>query len=72
MSGQTLDNLSTETRVFPPSPSFVERANLTEDVYGRAVGDRLGFWAEQAHRLQWSREWNEVLDWSDAPFAKWF
>ncbi|MGX7825757.1 acetyl-coenzyme A synthetase N-terminal domain-containing protein, partial [Actinokineospora sp. 24-640] len=67
-----LDNLSTETRVFPPPDQVAAEANVRVDAYGRAVGDRLGFWAEQAHRLQWSREWNEVLDWSDAPFAKWF
>ncbi|MGC0327489.1 acetyl-CoA synthetase [Streptomyces sp. SAI-170] len=34
--------------------------------------DRLAFWAEQAARLDWDTGWDEVLDWSDAPFARWF
>ena len=34
--------------------------------------DRLAFWAEQANRLSWATPFSQVLDWSDAPFAKWF
>ncbi|MFI8997558.1 acetate--CoA ligase [Streptomyces sp. NPDC053542] len=34
--------------------------------------DRDGFWAEQAARLHWETPWTRVLDWSDAPFARWF
>src|SRR5215216_4850386 len=30
------------------------------------------FWAEQAKRLVWFKEWDRVLDWRDPPFAKWF
>ncbi|MGW5050613.1 acetate--CoA ligase [Actinokineospora sp. NPDC004072] len=67
-----LDNLSTETRVFPPPEAFAAAANVRADAYERAAADRLGFWAEQARRLDWVTEWDKVLDWSDAPFAKWF
>ena len=34
--------------------------------------DHLGFWAKQANRLSWQTPFSEVLDWSEAPFAKWF
>ncbi|BCL23544.1 acetate--CoA ligase [Streptomyces tuirus] len=34
--------------------------------------DRLAFWAEQAAQLDWDTEWTEVLDWTDAPYARWF
>ncbi|WP_461158115.1 acetate--CoA ligase, partial [Saccharopolyspora tripterygii] len=34
--------------------------------------DREAFWAEQASRLHWDTKWGQVLDWSDAPYAKWF
>lgn len=34
--------------------------------------DRLAFWDAQARRLDWATEWTEVLDWSQAPVAKWF
>ena len=30
------------------------------------------FWAAQANRLSWATPFTEVLDWSEAPFAKWF
>ncbi|ROS42405.1 acetate--CoA ligase [Amycolatopsis thermoflava] len=32
----------------------------------------MDFWAEQAQRLHWDVRWSEVLDWSGAPYAKWF
>ena len=41
-------------------------------MYGDAAADRLGFWAEQAAHLEWAQPWDEVLDWSAAPFARWF
>jgi acetyl-CoA synthetase len=32
-----------------------------------------GFWAEQARRyVTWYKDFTQTLDWSDAPFAKWF
>ncbi|WP_018683893.1 acetate--CoA ligase [Actinokineospora enzanensis] len=73
-SGQspTLDNLSTESRVFAPSAEFSAGANVGADAYERGAADRDAFWAEQADRLTWDTRWSRVLDWDDAPFAKWF
>jgi acetyl-CoA synthetase len=70
--GPTLDNLLTESRTFPPSDEFAAQANATADLYQRAGADREAFWAEQARNLHWESEWNQVLDWSNPPFAKWF
>jgi acetyl-CoA synthetase len=69
---ETLSNLSHEERRFPPSEDFAAAANVKADAYDEADQDRLAFWAKQAQRLSWAQEWSEVLDWSDAPFAKWF
>ena len=69
---ETLENLATEERSFPPSDEFVAASNVTPAIYDEAAADRLGFWAKQAQRLDWAQPWTEVLDWSDAPFAKWF
>ncbi|MDQ2847749.1 MAG: acetate--CoA ligase [Actinomycetota bacterium] len=69
---ETLSNLSHEDRRFPPSPEFAAAANVKADAYTEADGDRLAFWAKQAERLSWAEPWTEVLDWSGAPFAKWF
>lgn len=57
---------------FAPDPDFVARANVGAEAYTRASEDRLAFWDEQARRLDWAETWSEVLDWSDAPVAKWF
>jgi len=67
----------TETHTEPPSlyaPSaqFVAQANAGDDLYRTAAQDRLSFWAEQANRLSWATPFSQVLDWSAAPFAKWF
>ena len=67
-----LDNLGTEGRTFPPSAEFAANANLSAEAYERAAADPLAFWAEQANRLTWATPFTEVLDWSDAPHAKWF
>ncbi len=70
VSDETLENLLTETRQFPPSPEFVAQANVGAELYEQAQS--LGFWEKQAHRLRWDKPWTQVLDWSNAPFAKWF
>jgi acetyl-CoA synthetase len=45
---------------------------VTADAYKEAAADRLAFWADKARRLDWERPWDQVLDWSRAPFVKWF
>ena len=57
---------------YAPSDEFAEQANATEDMYREAESDRLAFWGKQAERLSWDTPFTEVLDWSEAPFAKWF
>ncbi|GAA4671043.1 acetate--CoA ligase [Nocardioides nanhaiensis] len=72
MSDQTLSNLLKEDRRFEPPADLAADANLKEEAYERARGDREAFWAEQAERLSWEQPWDRVLDWDDPPFAKWF
>jgi acetyl-CoA synthetase len=57
---------------YPPAFEFAANANAGPGLYEEAEKDRLAFWAKQAERLSWQTPFNEVLDWSDAPFAKWF
>jgi acetyl-CoA synthetase len=57
---------------YPPPAEFAEQANATAELYREAEQDRLAFWASQANRLSWATPFSEVLDWSQAPFAKWF
>jgi len=47
---------------------------MSDQEAGPRVGerDRRAFWADAAHRLSWSADFSEVLDWSNPPFARWF
>ncbi len=66
-----LSNLLHESRRFPPPEELAHRANAQPEIYDKAAQDRLGWWAEQAGRLDWATPWEQVLDWQP-PFAKWF
>jgi acetyl-CoA synthetase len=57
---------------YPPSAQFAASANASAELYAEAEADRLAFWGEQANRLDWATTFSEVLDWSEAPVAKWF
>src|SRR6266498_2300590 len=69
---ETLANLLSENRQFPPPPALAAAANVKADVYEAAKADPIGFWVTQARRLTWAKEWDQALDWSNPPFAKWF
>ena len=60
------------TPTFPPSSAFVQSAVARPSIYHEASHDRLAFWRSRAMLLSWKTPFTEVLDWSDAPFAKWF
>src|SRR3954469_8825402 len=73
---ETTDDQSLASRLpeggFPPPEELAESANVGPDVYERAAADRVGFWEDAARRLDWAQEWDQALDWSNPPFAKWF
>jgi len=69
---ETLENLLRETRQFPPPSGLAASANVTAEAYAEAAADPLAFWEQQARRLDWVKEWEQALDWSRPPFAKWF
>ncbi|HKV84631.1 MAG TPA: AMP-binding protein, partial [Ktedonobacterales bacterium] len=71
-SGDTIDALLQESRVFAPSEAFVAQANIADpSVYERAAADPQAFWAEAARRLDWFTPPTQTLEW-DPPHAKWF
>ncbi|MFZ3271467.1 MAG: acetate--CoA ligase [Mycobacterium sp.] len=57
---------------YAPPEGFAAQANAGTELYQEAEHDRLAFWAKQANRLTWGTPFSQVLDWSEAPFAKWF
>jgi acetyl-CoA synthetase len=72
VSTDALSNLMHETRSFPPPEQLAAQANATAALYDEAAADRLAFWERQARALTWEKPWDQVLDWSNPPFAKWF
>src|SRR6476660_9609434 len=48
---------------YPPPAEFARNANATAELYREAEQDRLA---------SWETPFTDVLDWSEAPFAKWF
>jgi acetyl-CoA synthetase len=69
---QHIDALLEENRVFPPPPSFSQGAVIGDPAIAeRAAADPEAFWAEEAGRLDWTRPWDTVMDWTP-PFVKWF
>ena len=67
-----------ETRVFPPSATFAQQANVSGlDGYHAltraAEQDYAGYWAGLAHKhIAWRKPFTRTLDESNAPFYKWF
>jgi len=70
---ETLENLLSEEREFPPAPEFTAQANAQPGIHEKAAADYLAFWLEQAlSRITWVTEPTVVLDDSNPPFYKWF
>jgi len=72
VSDEALSNLLHEERHFDPPEELAKNANVKADVYDEADKDRVAFWGKQAERIDWAEPFDEVLDWSNPPFAKWY
>jgi acetyl-CoA synthetase len=71
LEAQLEELLDQET--FSPPSEFAKHAVISDpSIHEKAAADPEGFWAEQAEALHWHEKWDQVLDWSDPPFAKWF
>src|SRR4051794_13884131 len=70
--GREIEELHEEEKFDPPEE--FKRNALWNDpsVYEEARKDPEGWWAKQAEALHWFEKWDQVLDWSNPPFAKWF
>ncbi|WP_313565648.1 acetate--CoA ligase [Mobilicoccus sp.] len=56
-----------------PAPEFTDQAVGKADLFEAAEKDLEGFWADQARAyVTWRTDFDQTLDWSNAPFAKWF
>ncbi|WP_343653654.1 AMP-binding protein [Herbaspirillum sp.] len=59
-----------------PQQAVLSPVDAASSAYGRLMKrsqqDPEGFWREQAGRISWQRDFDQVLDDSRAPFARWF
>jgi len=72
-----IESVLHESRVFPPSDEFRGQARLSsveeyQAMYRESIDDPEAFWGRVARELPWIEDFGTVLDWSNAPFAKWF
>jgi len=68
-----LDVLLHTEQTFPPPPEFAAQANASDPgIYERADADPEAWWGSWAEKLDWIEQFDEILDWSEPPFAKWF
>jgi len=71
-----IENVLHENRRFPPSDEFARQANISEEDYQRmyrqSIDDPEAFWDGVARELPWLEPYEQVCDWSNAPFARWF
>src|SRR3954454_14210367 len=73
--GQTLEQQLEELldqETFSPPDDFKQQAVVSDSAIYEQAEDYEAFWAERAETLDWDPQWDQVLDWSTPPFAKWF
>ena len=78
MSESTIESILQEERTFTPFTEFANQAQVKswqeyQELYQQAQENPSKFWGDLAEKeLDWFQKWDQVLDWSNAPFAKWF
>ena len=78
MSQPTIESVLQEARTFDPPAELAAQARIGSlaayrELAQRAEADPDAFWGQQARQqLHWFEPFHTVLDWSQAPFARWF
>ena len=78
MTPEPINNRMSQEAIYPPSAEFVAQANVKgmegyQALYQQALDDPEKFWGDLAEKeIHWFKKFDQVLDWTNAPFAKWF
>lgn len=72
-----IESVLSEDRSFSPPRDFAAASRLGSEeeyqrLYRESVDDPEGFFGRMAKELPWIEPFEQVLDWSGAPVAKWF
>jgi len=71
---ETIENLLSEERTFPPSAAFVAGSVLSDPSIHERTASEVGFrefWAAEGNKLDWIEPWDELYTW-EPPYAKWY
>jgi acetyl-CoA synthetase len=77
MSGESIESILHEERLFPPSQEFSAAAHISSEeqyqaMWERAKTDPAGFWGEMAsENLDWFESFEKAVD-GEMPDTKWF
>ena len=77
-AGESCEHLNITLGPIPSGPSPLPYKlttmsdNFQPHAYTSPSQERLDFWAQQANSLHWHKPFSKTLDWSNAPFARWF
>ena len=69
-----IDVLLKTEQTFPPPPEFAAAGERLRSRRSTSApnADPEAWWGSWAEKLDWIEPFDEILDWSDPPFAKWF
>jgi len=68
-----IDALQNDGATYPPPADIAAGAVVSDPaVWARAADDPIGWWEEQARRLDWASPWTRALDDDAPPFFRWF
>ncbi len=75
-SGEAIESVLKESRLFPPATEFTANANIKSEheyqqMWQKAKDDPSGFWGEMAENLDWFQKWKTVVE-GEMPETKWF
>ena len=55
-----------------PQETEMSTSQSYAEFHRRSIEDRDGFWREQAQLIEWHKPFDQVCDYSNPPFARWF
>ena len=55
-----------------PQETEMSTSQSYSEFHRRSIEDRDGFWREQAQLIDWHKPFDQVCDYSNPPFARWF
>ena len=74
---QDIEVTMQENRLFAPVQEFVDQAHVNskeqyDAMYKESIENPDKFWGDIAETFTWKKKWDKVINWDEAPVARWF